>query len=158
MAEELDVTDSIDFDRSVVGVETEVGTHEVTAEGIIAFARATGETNPLYLDEEAARSGPYGVIIAPPAYYTSIKLQPGLDPKINFGTISFIASQHCEFYEPMKAGDTISATTQVSSVYAKTGRTGTMVFTVRRIVFKNHDDRVVMMVEQSNVRRDMSPA
>ncbi len=74
---------------------------------------------------------------------------------MNFGTAGFNAGQHCEFYEPMKAGDTISATTQVSSVYAKTGRTGTMVFTVRRTTFKNQYGRVVMMVEQSNVLRDM---
>lgn len=152
---EVDVTESIDFDRSVVGVEVEVGTHEVTAEQIIAFAKTIGETNPLYLDEEAAKSGPYGVLIAPPAYYTSIRLEPGLDPKVNFGTTGFNAGQHCEFYEPMKAGDCISATTQVSSVYAKTGRTGTMVFAVRRTTFKNQGGRVVMMVEQSNVRRDM---
>lgn len=152
---EVDVTDSIDFDRSVVGVEVEVGAHEVTAEQIIAFARAIGETNPLYLDEQAARSGPYGVLIAPPAYYTSIHLEPGLDPKVNFGTTGFNAGQHCEFYEPMKAGDAINATTQVSNVYAKTGRTGTMVFAVKRTTFKNQEGRTVMMVEQSNVRRDM---
>ncbi len=155
MVEEVDVTASIDFDRSVLGVEIEVGSHDVTAEKIIAFARAVGETNPLYLDEEAAKSGPYGVIVAPPAYYTSIKLESGLDPKVKFGTASFNSGQHCEFYEPMKVGDTISVTSQVSSVYAKTGRTGTMVFIVRRTVFKNQDGRGVMMVEQSNVLRDM---
>ena len=153
---EVDPTDAIDFDRSVIGVDYEVGNHEVTEEQVMGFARAIGETNPLYLDKEAATKGPYGVLIAPPAYYTSIRLQPGPDPKVNFGTTSFNASQHCEFYEPMRVGDTISAKEQISSVFAKTGRTGTLVFTVRRTTYSNQHGRAVMMVESSNVRRDMA--
>ena len=60
-----------------------------------------------------------------------ISLQAGPDPKVNFGTSGFDGGQHVEFFEPMKAGDTISAKTQIADVYAKTGRTGTMVFTVQ---------------------------
>ena len=152
---EVDVTDTIEFDRSVVGVEVEVGTHEVTEEKIIAFARAIGETNPLYLDPEAAKQGPYGALIAPPCYYTSIRLGAGPDPQVKFGTTGFNASQHCEFFEPMKAGDTISAKSQIAQVYAKTGRTGTMVFVVRRTTYTNQSGKVAMVVESSNVRRDM---
>jgi len=152
---DMDQTDAIEFDRSVIGVDYDVGSHEVTEEQVTGFARAIGETNPLYLDKEAAKKGPYGVLIAPPAYYTSIRLQAGPDPQVKFGTTSFNASQHCEFYEPMRVGDTISAKEQVAHVYAKTGRTGTLVFTVRRTTYSNHHGRTVMMVESSNVRRDM---
>ncbi len=152
---EVDPTDAIEFDRSVIGVDYDVGSHEVTEEQVIGFARAIGETNPLYLDRDAATKGPYGVLIAPPAYYTTIRLQPGPDPQVKFGTTGFNASQHCEFYEPMRVGDTISAKEQISSVFAKTGRTGTLVFTVRRTTYSNQHGRAVMMVESSNVRRDM---
>ncbi|MBM2825992.1 MAG: dehydratase [Dehalococcoidia bacterium] len=152
---EVDVTDTIEFDRNVVGVEVDVGAHEVTEEKIIAFAEAIGETNPLYLDPEAAKKGPYGALIAPPCYYTSIRLSPGPDPQVTFGTTGFNASQHCEFSEPMKAGDVVSAKAQIAQVYAKTGRTGTMVFVVRRTTYINQHGRVVLVVESSNVRRDM---
>ena len=152
---EVDPTDAIDFDRSVIGVDYDVGSHEVTEEQVVGFARAIGETNPLYSDKEAAAKGPYGVLIAPPAYYTSIRLQPGPDPRVKFGTTGFNASQHCEFYEPMRVGDTISGKEQISHVYAKTGRTGTLVFTVRRTTYSNQHGRTVMMVESSNVRRNM---
>ena len=54
---EVNPTDAIDFDRSVIGVEVEVGTHEADKERMMAYARALGETNPLYLDEEAAKAG-----------------------------------------------------------------------------------------------------
>ena len=57
--------DTLDFDRSVLGVDVDIGSYQVTKEEIIAYARALGETNPLYVDEEAAREGPYGTVIAP---------------------------------------------------------------------------------------------
>ena len=152
---EVNSTDAIDFDRSVIGVDVEVGTHEVSKEQMIAYAKAVGETNPLYLDDEAAKAGPYGAIIAPPLFYNMLSLQPGLDPKVKFGTSGFDAGQHAEFFEPIRAGDTISAKTQVADVYAKTGRTGTMVFTVRRTTYTNQVDKKTVVVERINVRRDL---
>ena len=151
---EANPTDAIDFDRSVIGVEVEVGTHEADKERMIAYAKAVGETNPLYLDEEAAKAGPYGTVIAPPLFYNMFSLQAGLDPKVNFGNSGFDAGQHVEFFEPIRAGDTISATTQVANVYAKTGRTGTMVFTVRRTTFTNQKGRKAIVMERMNVRRN----
>jgi len=148
-------TDAIDFDRSVIGVDVEVGTHEVSREQMIAYAKAVGETDPLYLDEEAAKAGPYGIIIAPPLFYNMLSLQPGLDPKVKFGTSGFDAGQHAEFFEPMRAGDTISAKTQVADVYAKTGRTGTMVFTVRRTTYINQKGEKTVVVDRISVRRDL---
>ena len=148
-------TDTIDFDRSVVGVDVEVGTHHVSKEQMIAYAKAVGETNPLYLDEEAANAGPYGTIIAPPLFYNMLNLQPGLDPKVKFGTSGFDAGQHAEFLEPIRAGDTISAKTQVADVYAKTGRTGTMVFTVRRTTYTNQKGEKTVVVDRISVRRDL---
>jgi acyl dehydratase len=156
MPEEEITDETLEYDRSIVGVDFEVGSHEVTKEKIASFAKAIGETNPLYLDEESASKGPHRVIIAPPAYYTSIQLEEGPDANVKFGNISFNASQHCEFFEPMCAGDQINAKTQVSKVYAKTGRTGAMVFAVRKTTFTNQHDRTVMIVESSNVRRNVA--
>jgi acyl dehydratase len=152
---EVNPTDAIDFDRSVIGVEVEVGTHEADKDRMIAYAKALGETNPLYLDEEAAKSGPYGAIIAPPLYYNMFSLQGGLDPNVKFGNTGFDGGQHVEFFQPIRAGDTISATTQVASVYAKTGRTGTMVFTVRRTTFTNQNGEKTSVMDRINVRRDI---
>ena len=40
----------------------------VEAGALIKFARAIGETNPLYLDESYARTTRFGALIAPPTY------------------------------------------------------------------------------------------
>ncbi len=152
---EVDVTDTIDFDRSVLGVEVEVGSHEVTADEIIAYATALGETNPLHVDEAAAKAGPYGALIAPPLFYNVLRVGAGPDPKVNFGTTGFDAGQHVEFVEPIKAGETIHAKAKVHNVYAKTGRTGTMVFAVRRTTFSNQNGELKVVLDRINVRRDI---
>ena len=148
-------TSNVDFDRSVLGFEVEVGTYRVTAEGISAYARAIGETNPLYLDEEAAAAGPYGTLIAPPFFIHTLRLRPGPDPKVRFGTTSFHGGQRTQSFEPIRAGDTLTASAQITDVYAKTGRTGTMVFIVRRVTFRNQHGHTVMTLENSMVQRDM---
>ncbi|HWO93269.1 MAG TPA: MaoC family dehydratase N-terminal domain-containing protein, partial [Dehalococcoidia bacterium] len=85
----------LEFDRSVLGKEVEVGRLEVRREHILAFCQAVGETNPLYTDEREAATGPYGGIIAPPVFYACIPVQQGLDPKVTFGNTILNAGQHC---------------------------------------------------------------
>ena len=93
-----DVLDNIEFDRSTIGVNVPVGSHRVTKDEIMAYAKALGETNPLYLDEEAAKAGPYGTIIAPPGFYHSIRLNQMPDIKLKFGdrNSGFIGGQSIE--------------------------------------------------------------
>ena len=151
-----DLRDSIEFDKSAIGVDVPVGTHQVTREEIVAYARALGETNPLYLDEEAAKAGPYGTIIAPPGFYTSMHLHTGPDPKIRTGNsnMGYVAGQNVEYFEPIRAGDTISAKAHVADVYTKTGRSGTLIFVVHRITYSNQYGRTVIEVEMSHVRSE----
>jgi 3-hydroxybutyryl-CoA dehydratase len=151
-----DLTDSIEFDKSVIGVDVAVGSRQVTGEEIVAYAKALGETNPLYLDEEAAKAGPYGAIIAPPGFYTSMRFLRGPDPKVQFGNtnLGYMAGQDIEYFEPIRAGDIISAKAQLTNVYAKTGRTGKLVFVVHRTTYSNQHGRTVMVVESSNVRSE----
>ena len=59
-------------DSKLVGRTFEAGApYLVTAEGIANFCAAVGDRNPLYLDPEAAKLGPYGEIVAPPAFVAS---------------------------------------------------------------------------------------
>lgn len=145
----------LEFDRSVLGVEVEVGKSEVTREQITAYCKAVGETNPLYLDEEAAAMGPYGGIVAPPTFYTVIRVGQGLDPRVTFGNTAFNGGQHCEFFEPIRPGDAITASTAVHDVYEKTGRTGRMVFVVRRTTYRNQRGETVAVVDSSIVHRQV---
>ena len=80
----------------------------------------------------------------------------GPDPKVRSGNtnLGYMAGQDIEYFEPIRAGDTISARAQVTNVYAKTGRTGKLVFVVHRTTYSNQHGRTVMVVESSNVRSE----
>ncbi len=145
--------EGLEFDRSVLGVEVDVGELGVTREQIAAFCRAVGETNPLYTDDDAAAKGPFGGIVAPPAFFTAITTTQGLNPKVTFGEFQLNAGQRCEFLEPIRPGDTIKARTAVKDVFEKTGRSGRMAFIVRRTTYRNQRGAAVVVVEHSVVVR-----
>ena len=55
-------------DRALIGQQAEGATITIDAAKSIAFAKVIGETNPLYLDSEAARAAGYEDVLAPPTY------------------------------------------------------------------------------------------
>ncbi len=146
--------DAIELDESAIGQEVHVGSLEVTLHTIAEYCEALEEVNPLYTDAEwAEREGPYGSIIAPPGILNTARLRPGPDPQIRFGDQSFMAGSRLETFEPIRPGDTIEAFTQVKEVYEKTGRSGRMVFVVRRTRYQNQDGVDVAATEGSMVLR-----
>jgi len=148
----------IEFDRDILGKEFVLGTFDVTQEMIQGFARAVGETDPKYLDAEVAKEGVTGGLIAPPVFYDVFRADQLPDPKVKFGKVAFNAGQRCEFYAPIRPGDTITLKTRITDVYEKTGRTGKMVFIVRQTIYENQLGEAVAMVEQSQVRRESGAA
>jgi 3-hydroxybutyryl-CoA dehydratase len=154
MTSDTDV--QFDYDKSVIGVEFELGSLEVTSEIIANYCKALSETNPLYTDAAAAKAGPYGGIIAPPGLMSALNFgRGGQDAKVKFGNTSFFAGSRLEVYAPIHSGDTITAKTSVKEVYPKTGRSGTMVFEVRRTDYVNEDGVTVAATESSQVYREV---
>ncbi|MSQ40468.1 MAG: MaoC family dehydratase [Dehalococcoidia bacterium] len=145
---------SIDFDRTVLGRAVEGESVVVTREKILAFARAVGETNPLYTDDDAARRAGYPSLIAPPTFINFIRRNAARpDPKIKHGTLTFFANQTLECRLPVKPGDAIRSVTSLEDVYAKTGRSGTMVFEVWKTEMFNQHGQVVAVSRESTVHR-----
>lgn len=112
--------------REAVGRETDEFTYEVTAEKTIAYAEATNEQNPIFLDE-----GREGGIIAPPIFCVvpawqasgaamSQVVSPSDAPRLVHG------EQDIRFYAPIRPGDTLTSKAKVISVEEKaTGETAT---------------------------------
>ena len=144
----------IEFDRSILGKEFVLGTFQVTEDMMLAFAQAVGETSPQYVDPDAAKNTATGGLVAPPIFYDTFRADQIPDPKVQFGKVSFNAGQRCEFYAPIRPGDTITMKACITDVYEKTGRTGKMVFIVRETTYENQKGEKVAVVEQSQVRRE----
>ncbi len=144
----------VEFDRSVLGKEVDGGTFTITREKIVAFAKAAGETNPIYFDDAAAKKAGYASIIAPPTYVNTLIIGSGRpDPGVKFGTLGFHSGQNLENRLPVKPGDTIRAVTSLEDVYPKTGRAGTMVFIVWKTELTNQNGEVIAVARESFVRR-----
>ena len=141
----------IEFDRSLLGVEHPAGTFPVTREMMLAFARSTGETSPAYVGDGSGSDD----IVAPMTFcnvFTSGITRP--DIKLEFGDIGLFAGQSIESRSTVSPGDTLAASTMLKDVYAKTGRSGTMVFVVWETTFRNQNGEVVADIQESFARRE----
>lgn len=86
--------------------------YEVGLEKAKEFAMATGETNPLYLDEQAAAAGPYGGIVAPPMFaVVYAKEVVGLvlfDKEVDLNMMMLVhGEQEFEFHKVVRPRDVV---------------------------------------------------
>jgi len=145
----------VNFDRSQLGVGYPGGTFVVDKDDLLRYCKATGESDPLCNDEEAAKAAGHPALLAPPTYCANFVRSLGRpDIKLNFGRIGFHAGESIDIHAPIYAGDTLTATTGLKDVYTKTGRSGTMVFVVWETSFSNQDGQKVADVQESHVRRE----
>jgi len=125
----------------------------VTAEMIRNFCAATGDSNPLYNDAEAARRGPYKGLVAPPAFAAGIRDIDNIFRQIPDTGRRLAAGMEVEFITPIRAGDSIAVSSRIKEIYEKTGRTGTMTFMVIRATLKNQNGDVVAHIDHRFVNR-----
>src|SRR5712692_2611897 len=118
----------------MIGRVLSTGSATVTAEHIAAFARALGDANPLYLDPEAARRGPFGAVVAPPTYPIAFMTQAmagGMETFLELG-LNFMTlvhgEQEFEYLRLVRAGETLMLTGRVADIYEKNGSRGTLDF------------------------------
>ena len=145
----------LEYDRSIYGVQHKAGPFPVSQELILDFTRGIGETNPIFTDLDAAQGAGYAALVAPPTLCTIFVRQIELPSiELKFGKHSMHAGQRVQALAPIIAGDQLSASSHLKDVYAKTGRTGTMVFVVWETTFSNQNGTVVAEVEESFARRE----
>jgi len=121
-----------------VGIVSEPRTVTVEAGFLKFFAKATGETDPVYFDEDAARAAGHPAIPAPATYLFSLALsvpakRGGLFDKEHGLGVDMARVLHGEqsftYHAPVHAGDTLTLTTTTSDIYAKKG--GALEFVVQ---------------------------
>ena len=129
--------------RKAIGAESEPRTTVIERGAIEKFADAIGDPNPLYVDEVKAGQSRYGGIIAPPTFLRSIRTGDlELPFKINL-TRTLDGGSDWEYFEPVRAGDTITAVTRLADLTERTGRLGPMLFVIREISYTNQQGTLV---------------
>jgi acyl dehydratase len=100
--------------------------YAVGREKVREYAWAVGETNPLYVDVEAARAAGYADVVAPPMFavvYAGRAISPALfDPEVGINFASMLhAGQEFEWGPLVVAGDEISTVTSVRDISERGG-------------------------------------
>jgi acyl dehydratase len=135
--------DLVDRMRERIGVGQSSDLGVLDALTIRRYARAVGETNPLYYDAYFARSHGYADIIAPPNLLVSVlewsEGSPNEDLRID-GTEPGVTlpglpesgyrlmggGEDMTFYEPVYPGQRLSLTAQLTEVTLRVSRSGPM--------------------------------
>ena len=145
----------LEYDRSLYGKEHLAGPFEVTKELIQAFTQSTGESDPVFIDETAAQEAGYRGLVAPPTFCTVLVERMALpDIHLKFGRTQIHAGERVQPRTPIVAGDQLTASSRLKDVYAKTGRSGTMVFICWETTFRNQNGEAVADLEESFARRE----
>ena len=95
-------------------------TKTITQEDIQAFARISGDTNPLHLDEDYARSTRFGGRIAHGLLVAGL-ISAVLGTKLP-GPGAIYLGQELRFTAPVRPGDTVTARVRVEAVDSAKGR------------------------------------
>lgn len=130
-------------DRAFIGKKYQPVRYEVGKEKIREYAKAIGDMNPLYHDDEAAAASKYGAIIAPPTfavvYDVSVFENVLFDKELKINMMMVVHGEmDFEFGEVVRTGDVITSVAEVEDIYDKKGHE----FIVVKIISKNQHDQM----------------
>jgi acyl dehydratase len=96
----------------------------VDRERVTQFANAIGETDPIYLDADAARAAGHPEQLAPPTFATVMQImtsgQVVLDEELGLDYSRVVhGEQEYEWTRPLHVGDRLRTVPRLANVYAK---------------------------------------
>ncbi|KOG80987.1 MULTISPECIES: MaoC family dehydratase N-terminal domain-containing protein [Streptomyces] len=115
------------LDQSFVGrTYPPTPAYEVGREKIREFAEAVGDTNPAYVDAEAARALGHADVIAPPTFVFSITYRAAgqvvQDPQLGLDYSRVVhGDQKFSYVRPVRAGDRLTVTSTIESIKSMAG-------------------------------------
>ncbi|MFB6600601.1 FAS1-like dehydratase domain-containing protein [Streptomyces diastaticus] len=100
--------------------------YEVGREKIREFARAVGDTSPVYTDTEAAKALGYPDVIAPPTFVFSLTFQAAgqviEDPQLGLDYSRVVhGDQKFAYARPLRAGDRLTVTSVIEGIKSMAG-------------------------------------
>ena len=145
----------IQLNRGVVGKEYPPYAITVERGKIKEFARAIGDLNPFYLDDEVGRASAWGDIITPPTFPISFRDETGVLLR-DLGTdVSRLlhGEQEFEIFRQLRPGETYLCRSKVLDLYEKTGKSGPMGFVIRETAVTDADNEIVAKMRSITVVR-----
>ena len=145
------------IDKSLIGTEMPSHSTIVEANRLRFFAKATGQTDPVYVDESAAKAAGYRGLPMPPTMAfcfdmdvpNQFEILDVLD--VELGRLLH-GEQHFEYLGDVCAGDTLTYRTTISDIYDK--KDGALEFIVTDTDVDNQDGDCVVKMHRVYVIRN----
>ena len=132
----------------VIGVESEPTTLEVERGHVARFAEAIGDDNPAY----TARTPQSGGVVAPPTFLRAIRdVRPVVPFDVPF-TRLLDGGSDWEYFEPVRAGDTITAVGRIEDMRERMGSIGQMLISTIKITYRNQAGAIVATQTSTSIR------
>ncbi|MCW2783539.1 MAG: dehydratase [Marmoricola sp.] len=123
------------IDTKHVGTSFEPVTMDIERGRLVAFARATGQVDPVYCDLDAARKAGHPDLPVPPSFLFAIELEVP-DPfawatrmDIDLNTVLH-GEQRFDYHRMAYAGERLTASPRIDDIYSK--HSGVLEFIVKR--------------------------
>lgn len=150
------ITDEL---RAAIGRESPPVTYEVDNLGCRQFARSVGYTDPVFFDEEYAKSQGHRGIVAPPGFlghpiFNPAKPARGPEtPGLNIPLKRVLnGGTDVEYFEEICAGDVLTCTMKVSDLQEREGKMGPMLIVSTETDFKNKAGKTVAIMRGTAIR------
>ncbi|MFV3077016.1 MaoC family dehydratase N-terminal domain-containing protein [Niveispirillum fermenti] len=134
------------IEKSWIGRELKTSVLEIERGRLRSFARAIGETDPVYQDVEVARAAGYPDLPVPPTFLFAADLDSGaLDAMLADMGIPIARILHGEqgftYHRPACAGDVVTVTSRIADIYDK--KNGALDFIEKRSEARNQHGALV---------------
>ncbi len=142
-------------------------TAEITRREAQRYARAVGDLDPIYFDEDAARAAGYDGLVAPPTFVGHAVVEGSTLDDLREDGLWIDRGQHLrlavsrtmfggeewEFHVPVLVGDMITAERRLGRVEEKDGRAGPFVLIHYETTFTNQHGEVVAVSRLVGIAR-----
>ena len=150
----LDLTPFVERLRTRIGMERGPVVRQIEKGALIKFARAIGETNPIYVDAEYARHSRFGALIASPTYVSTFAGETFGSGLFDFD-LPLARMLHSDDIvtngPPIRAGDVITSRARYADVYVREGANGPLLFQAADMTLTNQDGACCALVRVASV-------
>lgn len=151
-----------------IGTESEPIVYSIDKGAIKFFADSLMNPDPLYCDDDYARTTKHEGIIAPPTFYggaTSLRNVKAGDARtvssINIpmplGWVGMNAGDDFHLLAPIRPGDTLTSHEKLIDAYEREGRSGHLIFVVVEKTLTNQHGQVTLVRRVTSVFRATKP-
>ena len=144
------------LDHSFIGKKYTPVIFNVTEQRIKLFAKATGQTDPLYYDLNYAKRKGYPSLLAPLTFLTTVAYQQDNPYKyirdLNIDMGRFLhANQEYSYFLTVYGGDTITMLQSIGDIFDK--KDGQLQFIVFQSTYLNQNEKIVAKAKSTLVVR-----